>query len=74
MRQRAVHDILGDTYAGLLLIAATRPVVLLQRSIDLAYHCVGSLVDLGVVRSCLVLYTVMNVESTKYGWNSAYRA
>jgi hypothetical protein len=66
MRQRAVYDILGDTHAGLLLIAAKRPAVLLRRSIDLAYHYVGSLVDLGVVRSCLVLYTMMNVGSTKY--------
>jgi hypothetical protein len=56
-----------STYAGLLLIAAIRPVDLLRQSIDLVYHCVGSLVDLGVVRSCLLLYTMVDVGSTKYG-------
>ena len=66
MRQRAVYDILGNTHAGLLLIAAERPVDLLRRSTDLAYHCVGSLVDLGVVRSFLLLYTVTIDGSTKY--------
>jgi hypothetical protein len=67
MRQRVwCLQYFSDTYAGLLLIAARRPAVLLRRSVDLAYHCVRSLVDLGVVRSCLELYTVFTVGSTKY--------